>query len=749
MTSRRNALLSLASLSLLAPSVLCQTPGCNALQLTRSASYVRVPHNSALVPARITVEAWVQLASNFPGRGTIARKNPAANAESWNLRIETGRVNFAVRGTSFFSSLWTSTQVPTNQPVHVAATYDGASLRIYINGVQTASQAAAIGNIVNNGGDLRIGQGDGTSTEQFLGKLDEVRIWNTALTATQIASNYRRILNKVTNEVASYSFDNNYNDSTGSFHGTLVGTGASFGPSMYDFGRYTTHPKGSLVGTEYAGHVSNLGDLDGDGFEDYGVGHGNATNSLANRGAFRAYSGRDHKELFAYEGATAGARFGWHTDGGDLDGDGYSDAIVGEPGRNGNRGIIWVISGKTKVIRFFAQGSGTGEFGDLVLAAPYLDADGLCDVVTTDGMDLVALRANGSQLWRVTPLSGDRARSIDLVGDVNQDGSDDIIIGMPTYDGPGGTDEGTYQVRSGRDGSLLFSLRGGQAGMRAGWSVAGIHADINGDKVPDYVIGSPGYNNKSGLLSVIDGRTRAILKSVFGGSGQELGLAICAAEGDVNGDGTWDARATGRVSGNGRVYVFDAKNGTLPGYLQGGATSPDFGSSIVGIETNGRPFADIIVAEKDVAASIWDGCPIDIAPVHSTYGATCDGTGARRPRLAVVDKSGIRVNGTYTMRISSARASSATALQLGVGRLNLALDGLGMIGCKYLLGQSIVTSTRPLDGNGIADVTYTVPNDVTLAGVKVTFQALCLDVGGNAFNLTTSNGTEIVHGTRL
>ena len=67
---------------------------------------------------------------------------------------------------------------------HLAVTYDGANLRLYVNGVQTASRALT-GSIVTTTGLLKIG-GNAVSGEWFNGLIDEVRIYNRALTAAQI-----------------------------------------------------------------------------------------------------------------------------------------------------------------------------------------------------------------------------------------------------------------------------------------------------------------------------------------------------------------------------------------------------------------------------------------------------------------------------------------------------------------------------------------------------------------------------------
>ncbi|MBQ40842.1 MAG: hypothetical protein CME15_00135 [Gemmatimonadetes bacterium] len=67
---------------------------------------------------------------------------------------------------------------------HVAATYDGATMRWYVNGTLIGSQAAAGGMLIND--PVQIGGWSGNSGEQFTGDMDEVRVWNRALSAAEI-----------------------------------------------------------------------------------------------------------------------------------------------------------------------------------------------------------------------------------------------------------------------------------------------------------------------------------------------------------------------------------------------------------------------------------------------------------------------------------------------------------------------------------------------------------------------------------
>ena len=70
-------------------------------------------------------------------------------------------------------------RLPVNQWSHLATTYNGSTLTLYVNGTAVASQAVT-GNILASTGVLRIG-GNNIAAEWFKGRIDDVRIYNRAL----------------------------------------------------------------------------------------------------------------------------------------------------------------------------------------------------------------------------------------------------------------------------------------------------------------------------------------------------------------------------------------------------------------------------------------------------------------------------------------------------------------------------------------------------------------------------------------
>ena len=83
--------------------------------------------------------------------------------------------DIAVNGTTaMVAGVWT----------HLAVTYDGTTLRMFVNGVQVRTQSAP-GATITSGGALRIG-GNAFWGEYFKGLIDEVRIYNRALPVSEI-----------------------------------------------------------------------------------------------------------------------------------------------------------------------------------------------------------------------------------------------------------------------------------------------------------------------------------------------------------------------------------------------------------------------------------------------------------------------------------------------------------------------------------------------------------------------------------
>ena len=91
----------------------------------------------------------------------------------------------------------------TNTWTYLAATYDGTTMRLYVNGSQVSSLAET-GNILTSTNALQIG-GDSIFGQYFSGLIDDVRVYNQALTQSQIQSDMNTPVAEVAPTVTSES----------------------------------------------------------------------------------------------------------------------------------------------------------------------------------------------------------------------------------------------------------------------------------------------------------------------------------------------------------------------------------------------------------------------------------------------------------------------------------------------------------------------------------------------------------------
>jgi hypothetical protein len=205
-------------------------------------AYVDVPYAPTVVPrSGITFEAWITYNDATLGSGwrwpTVVRQNSTPGAETFMLRVNAGQTNtrtllWMVRTTSGIrQAQWNFTAGQLTTWTHVAGTYDGVEVRLYINGAQVVS-VPGTGAITDTGGSLRIGNGDlsAAGIEEWNGEIDEVRLWPFARTAGEIAATMNLELSAAPGEVSTWNLNNNANDSSGSNNGQLI-SNPTFGPN--------------------------------------------------------------------------------------------------------------------------------------------------------------------------------------------------------------------------------------------------------------------------------------------------------------------------------------------------------------------------------------------------------------------------------------------------------------------------------------------------------------------------------------
>ena len=151
---------------------------------------VDIPDSASLgLTTGMTLEAWVRPTTTTGWRSVLVKERPGGRVYSLYSSDNAGRPSTYLRLKSDVGLVGPAA-LPANTWSHVATTYDGTTHRLYVNGSQVASVSRS-GKIGTSPRPLRIG-GNAVFGEWFNGTIDEVRVYNRALTAAEISADRNR-----------------------------------------------------------------------------------------------------------------------------------------------------------------------------------------------------------------------------------------------------------------------------------------------------------------------------------------------------------------------------------------------------------------------------------------------------------------------------------------------------------------------------------------------------------------------------
>jgi hypothetical protein len=148
----------------------------------------------------LTLEAWIyprattykRFISNFDGTnspGEFGFDNANATNNRRGLRF------FVIGPTSTSHSVTIANVLTLNAWNHVAGTFDNGVMKIYVNGIAVATSTAPFTSIPSNPNEITIGEDPLIVVQEYFnGMMDDIRIWNTARTATEISGNMNNCL---------------------------------------------------------------------------------------------------------------------------------------------------------------------------------------------------------------------------------------------------------------------------------------------------------------------------------------------------------------------------------------------------------------------------------------------------------------------------------------------------------------------------------------------------------------------------
>ncbi len=288
--------------------------------------------------------------------------------------------------------------------------------------------------------------------------------------------------------------------------------------------------------TDFGHALAAMGDVNGDSVFDFAVA-APAFSDPSLPGEVFVYSGANGALIYSVLGAAPGDRFGFAMAALEITGDRVRDLVVGSPGSDvpvTDAGKVELVEGVTGSILLSAIGSQpTENFGHGIAKIPDIDGDGHRDIlVGAPGGNQPPMTIFFGGTGEVQLISGLTFNSLlllqgfhgeDLFGsavapcpDVDGDGLPDIVVGAPGMDDGVGADAGVVLVYGSVSGHLERGFRAREAGERFGEIVVNV-GDLNGDGFAEFAVGSPLYGaSLSGRVQVIDAVSGQTTAEFFG-----------------------------------------------------------------------------------------------------------------------------------------------------------------------------------------------------------------------------------------
>ena len=228
----------------------------NALHFNGNTDYIQCP---AMNPATFTVEAWVYPTLLSRDQAIISTLSTSYNTGMELHLASDDKPLVTIRNAGGWLDVKATSAIAPNTWAHLAATYNGSTVKLYVNGVEAATAAAV--SYTPGSRILDIGRRPDGEETRFAGRIDEVRIWDIARTQTEIANaKDNPLAGTESNLLAYYNFNqgtaNGHNASI--THLTDATTNAKHG-ELYGFGLNNDHSnfvEGFVAGTAPTYHLS-------------------------------------------------------------------------------------------------------------------------------------------------------------------------------------------------------------------------------------------------------------------------------------------------------------------------------------------------------------------------------------------------------------------------------------------------------------------------------------------------------------
>lgn len=160
----------------------------NALSFNGSSQYVGLA-DTDVVGSAITVSAWVYPTTATQNAKIVSKSSTTTDMQG-TLSLVSGAASFEATTGGTYHAATAGATLTLNTWAHIVGVYDGANVKIYVNGV-SAGSTAATGALANNNLIWALGSANGTTpASYFAGRIDEAKLFSRAFTASEVLAEY-------------------------------------------------------------------------------------------------------------------------------------------------------------------------------------------------------------------------------------------------------------------------------------------------------------------------------------------------------------------------------------------------------------------------------------------------------------------------------------------------------------------------------------------------------------------------------